>query len=456
MRALPVVAAGLSIGLTATVGAMTALASGRQASFARQAAALEHRWGADTAAGEPAAGLQPLRSQLARSAYESAPGWSPQWWVGTGQSLLDDLEARTSRAWTTAVDAAREQATPVFTSWELMAAQLAQFIPASAVSAERGWAQELAAAATPAAVERLIKLWTADVSSARKAALLNQLNAEVSAYRGLDGLLAQADAAVAKGRHDHLDTGQVPALTTILRSEMSTHTDATTTMRALLTAVQTLHALIGLNNGVAALLPSMRYSVDQAGAERIPNAASFLAQYNAIALAFRAASETSPLNTVAAHAVALRTAVAAGLTAGRCGHSVPSGKVITLNLTLQEAIFYQNGCVVRATPITTGRPYLRTPIGDFHVFFKTSPFTMVSPWPPGSPFWYPTGTVTWVMEFDYGGYFLHDASWEPSSMYGPGSENSYVASHGCVHIPTPVMRWAYGWTPIGTPVIITQ
>jgi hypothetical protein len=200
----------------------------------------------------------------------------------------------------------------------------------------------------------------------------------------------------------------------------------------------------------------MRYSVDQAGAEGIPSAASFLAQYNAIALAFRVASETSQLNTVAAHAVALRTAVAAALIAGRCGHGVPSGKAITLNLTLQEAIFYQNGCAVRATPITTGRPYLRTPTGYFHVFFKTSPFTMVSPWPRGSPFWYPTGTVTWVMEFDYGGYFLHDASWEPSSMYGPGSENSYVASHGCVHIPTSVMRWAYGWTPIGTPVIITQ
>jgi lipoprotein-anchoring transpeptidase ErfK/SrfK len=79
----------------------------------------------------------------------------------------------------------------------------------------------------------------------------------------------------------------------------------------------------------------------------------------------------------------------------------------------------------------------------------------VSPWPKGSPFWYPTGTVTWVMEFDVGGYFLHDASWEPPSMFGPGSENTYVASHGCVHIPTPVMRWAYQWTPIGTPVIIT-
>jgi hypothetical protein len=456
MRALPVVAAGLSIGLTATVGAMTALASGRQASFAHTAAALEHRWDAETAAGEPAASLEPLRSQLARSAYDSAPGWSPQWWVGTGQSVLDDLEARTTRAWTAAVDAARGQATGVFTSWELMAAQLSSYIPASAVSAEQGWAQELAAAATPLAVERLISQWTAYVTSARKAALLNQLNAEVSAYRGLDGLLSQADSAVAKARHDHLDAGQVPALTTALRSEMSTHADATTTMRALLTSVQTLRALIGLNNSVAATLLPMRYSVDQAGAEGIPSAASFLAQYNAIALAFRVASETSQLNTVAAHAVALRTAVAAALIAGRCGHGVPSGKAITLNLTLQEAIFYQNGCAVRATPITTGRLYLRTPTGYFHVFFKTSPFTMVSPWPRGSPFWYPTGTVTWVMEFDYGGYFLHDASWEPSSMYGPGSENSYVASHGCVHIPTSVMRWAYGWTPIGTPVIITQ
>jgi lipoprotein-anchoring transpeptidase ErfK/SrfK len=154
--------------------------------------------------------------------------------------------------------------------------------------------------------------------------------------------------------------------------------------------------------------------------------------------------------------VTLQTTVTSALNADRCGHDVPSGKAITLNLTLQEAIFYDNGCVVRAAPITTGRPYLRTPTGHFHVFFKTSPFTMVSPWPKGSPFWYPTGTVNWVMEFDVGGYFLHDASWEPASAFGPGSENTSIASHGCVHLPTPVMRWAYTWTPIGTPVIITQ
>ena len=456
MRTMPIVAAGLGIGLTASAVALTAVAGGHQASFARQAAALEQRWHVDTAGGEPASSLAQLRSELAASAYSKTPAWSPLWWFGTGQRLLDSLGTRTARDWTAAMDAARGQAPAVFISWEQMAAQLSPYVPADAVSAERGWSRQLAGAATPAAVERLIGLWTGDITTARDAALLSQVNAEVGAYGGLNGLVSQASAAVAKAQRDKLDPGSVPALTTTLRTEVSAHADATGTLRALIAAVQTLHALLGLNHNVAAGLPPLLYSVDQAAAERTPSAAGFVARYNSIALAFRAARETSQLSTVAEQIVALQTAVAGVLGADQCGHAVPPGKAITLNLTLQEAVFYDNGCVVRATPITTGRPFLRTPTGTFHVFFKTSPFTMVSPWPHGSPFWYPTGTVTWVMEFDVGGYFLHDASWEPSSMYGPGSENSYVASHGCVHIPTPVMRWAYQWTPIGTPVIITQ
>jgi len=60
-----------------------------------------------------------------------------------------------------------------------------------------------------------------------------------------------------------------------------------------------------------------------------------------------------------------------------------------------------------------------------------------------------------VMEFAKGGYFIHDAPWEGSGSYGPGGEdNLSAASHGCVHTPTPVMQWAYSWTPIGTPVVI--
>lgn len=456
MRAWPIVALGVSVGLTAAASAVTVMAGERQASFARGAAALEQRWNHDTTAGEPASSLAPLRSQLAASPYRTAPAWSPEWWFSTGQSLLDGLATRTAQDWTAAMDTARGQAAAVFTSWDQLAAQLSTYIPATALAAVREWNQELAEAATPVAVGQLISQWGADITSARNAALLGELNAEVAGFGGLNGLVSQATAAVTKARRDKLDPGQVPALTVTLRAEVSAHADATSTLRALVAAVQGLHALLGLNHNVSAGLPPLLYSVDQAAAEATPNAAGFQARYNTIALAFRNARETSQLNTVAVQIVALQTAVTTALSADQCGHAVPSGKAITLNLTLQEAVFYDNGCVVRATPITTGRPFLRTPTGVFHVFSKASPFTMVSPWPHGSPFWYPTGTVTWVMEFDVGGYFLHDASWEPSSMFGPGSENTSIASHGCVHIPTPVMRWAYSWTPMGTPVIITQ
>jgi lipoprotein-anchoring transpeptidase ErfK/SrfK len=456
MRLWPIVASGLGVALVGTGSAVTVMASDRQASFAHHAAALEQRWGTEITAGEPAASLEPLRSQLAASPYSKSPAWSPEWWFGTGQSLLDSLDTRTTSAWTAALTNARSQAASVFTSWAQLSAQLSTYIPASWVAAELQWNEQLAAAATPIAVEQLISRWTGDITAVHTVALMNQLNAEVAVYGGLNGLIAQANSAVTKARHDKLDPGQVPALTTTLQTEVATHVDATTTIRALVGAVQALHALLGLNHNVAAGLPPLLYSVDQAAAESTPGAAAFLARYNTLSSSFRAARETSQLNAIAVQIVALQTSVAAALGADQCGHAVPSGKAITLNLTLQEAIFYDNGCVVRATPITTGRPYLRTPTGDFHVFYKASPFTMVSPWPKGSPFWYPTGTVTWVMEFDVGGYFLHDASWEPNSMFGPGSENTSIASHGCVHIPTPVMRWAYSWTPIGTPVIITQ
>ena len=53
-----------------------------------------------------------------------------------------------------------------------------------------------------------------------------------------------------------------------------------------------------------------------------------------------------------------------------------------------------------------------------------------------------------------GGFFIHDAPWEPSTGFGPGSQNGLDASHGCVHIPTPTMAWLYSWSPIGTTVII--
>src|ERR1700693_6114093 len=97
MRTMPIVAAGLGIGLTASAVALTAVAGGRPALFARPAAALGQGWDAGAAAGEPAARLEPPRTQLAASAYSKTPAWSPFWWFRTGQSLLDSLGTRTAR-----------------------------------------------------------------------------------------------------------------------------------------------------------------------------------------------------------------------------------------------------------------------------------------------------------------------------------------------------------------------
>ena len=128
-----------------------------------------------------------------------------------------------------------------------------------------------------------------------------------------------------------------------------------------------------------------------------------------------------------------------------------SGKVIVISLSRQALTAYQDGSVVLTTLVATGRPALPTPPGTYHIFYKTSPYTMISPWPYGSPYWYPTSYVNFVMEFLGGGYFIHDAPWR--TWYGPGA-NLYNGTHGCVNVPYSPMRFLYGWAPIGTTVIV--
>jgi lipoprotein-anchoring transpeptidase ErfK/SrfK len=142
------------------------------------------------------------------------------------------------------------------------------------------------------------------------------------------------------------------------------------------------------------------------------------------------------------------------MTAGdTCIGSAPP-KLIVVHLASESLIAYENGCPIVQTLVTTGRPALRTDRGDFHIFSKRSPYKFVSPWPLGSPFWYHSAWVSWAMEIVADGTYLHDAPWQPADTFGPGSEDGPWASHGCVHIPTEVMRMLYTWAPIGTEVMV--
>jgi hypothetical protein len=82
------------------------------------------------------------------------------------------------------------------------------------------------------------------------------------------------------------------------------------------------------------------------------------------------------------------------------------------------------------------------------------PWTMQTPWPKGSPAWYPDTVVQMVVWFTKNGEGLHDASWQPAATPGPGSQFGPFASHACIHVPLAAVRTLFEWAPIGTPVVV--
>jgi len=133
-------------------------------------------------------------------------------------------------------------------------------------------------------------------------------------------------------------------------------------------------------------------------------------------------------------------------------------KALTISLQEQVIRAYSHGQQVFWTYVTTGRPGLETDSGNFKVYWKVSPWTMHSPWPKGSPYWYPDSKVKMVMWFN-GGAGIHDAYWR--AYYGPGTEYPHYdpygednGTHGCVNVPYSNMVWLWNWTPTGTPVIV--
>lgn len=138
------------------------------------------------------------------------------------------------------------------------------------------------------------------------------------------------------------------------------------------------------------------------------------------------------------------------------------GRVILVSLSQQWLWTFSNRQVVFATPVTTGRPELPTPLGIFSITQKIANTTFYSPWPLGSPYYYPPEHVNYAMLFLTGGFFIHDAPWR--SDFGPGTNVPHIGpngqaetgSHGCVEVPTSAGAWLFSWTTYGTTVDIVS
>jgi hypothetical protein len=131
-------------------------------------------------------------------------------------------------------------------------------------------------------------------------------------------------------------------------------------------------------------------------------------------------------------------------------------KHIILSFAAQHVWAYQNGSVVMDSLVTTGirgNTAYGTDFGPMKILWRQHPYKFHSPWPKGSPYWYPDTWVQWTAFFTSSGEAFHDASWQPDSTLGPGSQyQSWTRSHGCVHLPYSLAHWMYDWAAEGTPV----
>jgi hypothetical protein len=156
--------------------------------------------------------------------------------------------------------------------------------------------------------------------------------------------------------------------------------------------------------------------------------------------------------------LATQGAAGARIFAGQIHDALVAGlppKAILISYAQQHLWAYENGKVVQETPVTSGRPQLPTDLGPMKVLRKDSPWKMHSPWPKGSPYWYPDTVVKMVVWFTNTGEGLHDADWQ-RCCWGPGSQYTGNASHGCIHLPDAAEAFVYRWAQIGIPVVVYQ
>ena len=462
MRALRSGSRGLHV-LAATIVLCLAVGAGNSFLFAARAQELQQRWTSLEQAGVPPSDLAPLHERLER--LESRQLGPLPYSAVSGAVFGDPLggvEQQTEVIWQQQLASARETAYSAFGRLSLSEGGSAYLFAGE---------QALDEARTPADYRRLAVTFDQEAEQARLAAgdalaaisggLVDGRPADV--VDAMTALSGQAQLARTQGLPDDPGPAALAEAGRYLllppAQQLAEHEDVISDLHA---ASARLQGFLGARDRAATLLASaqdlLRQFQDLSGdggpyPERLAQAQAALASaHDQAALDAAVAAASSLVSDLVAEIS--RFNLPAALTAGlSCIQGAPA-KLIVVHLATQNMIVYENGCPILQSLVTTGRPGLRTDRGDFHIFSKSSPYKFVSPWPPGSPYWYHSAWVSWAMEIVSDGTYLHDAPWQPAGTFGPGSENGPYSSHGCIHVPTPVMSWLFRWAPIGTEVIV--
>ena len=135
--------------------------------------------------------------------------------------------------------------------------------------------------------------------------------------------------------------------------------------------------------------------------------------------------------------------VAAEVDSTVCASNTKAKRVV-VSISQQAAWMCQGTTQVLSTPVTTGDVSAgdATPTGSWVVQGRDTDTYLTGPgYRDYVQFWIP---------FD-GDIGFHDASWQTMPFGSPGYTTQ--GSHGCVHLPLPVVTWLYSWVKIGSTVV---
>jgi lipoprotein-anchoring transpeptidase ErfK/SrfK len=143
--------------------------------------------------------------------------------------------------------------------------------------------------------------------------------------------------------------------------------------------------------------------------------------------------------------------------------SLQHGMVLMVSMVEQALRVYQDGKLINAFYVTTGRVELPSLPGYWSVVERASPTQFISDDPPDSPYWYPPTPINYAIEYHADGYFVHDAWWRvnfgPGTQfphYDVGGDESFAGngSHGCINMQEDQAAWVYSHTDYNTHIML--
>ncbi|MDD5567334.1 MAG: L,D-transpeptidase family protein [Patescibacteria group bacterium] len=123
-------------------------------------------------------------------------------------------------------------------------------------------------------------------------------------------------------------------------------------------------------------------------------------------------------------------------------------KYIEINTEKQMLYYYENGIKIAEYPVSTGKPGMDTPHGNYKVLSK-APLAYSKPYQLYMPNW---------MAFTSKGHGIHGLPFwrlRGGGVYYEGENHlGRKVSHGCVRLPVPASKIVYDRVDVGTPVIV--